>query len=271
MVEEGYYIGVRVDSLSDKLFYYCPDDKIKDKDNVVVETSFGLELALVCGEPNKESESDNHSYSQIVRVANKEDIKAYNDNKEAAYEAGGLFNDNVKKLKLNMKLVEANYTLDKSKILFTYVSEERVDFRELLKELSSQLKCRIELKQIGPRDRSKKIGGIGICGLPLCCKSFLNEFEGISINMAKNQFLALNIQKISGQCGKLLCCLKYEDEEYSELKKHAPKYGFRFHYDGKDYKITSVNLLSKTIKIESNDKEIIKVISFDEFEEMDKR
>ena len=136
---------------------------------------------------------------------------------------------------------------------------------------STQLKCRIELKQIGPRDRSKKVGGIGICGLPLCCKSFLNEFEGISINMAKNQFLALNIQKISGQCGKLLCCLKYEDEQYSELKKDAPKYGFRFNYEGKDYKITSVNLLSRFIKIESNDKEVIKIISFEEFEEMNKK
>ena len=170
-----------------------------------------------------------------------------------------------------MKLVEAIYTLDKCKVLFTYVSEERVDFRELLKELSNELKCRIELKQIGPRDRSKAIGGIGICGLPLCCKSFLNEFEGISINMAKNQFLALNIQKLSGQCAKLLCCLKYEDEQYSELKKDAPKYGFKFEHDGVAYKITGVNLLSKTLKIESIDKEVIKVITFKEFEEMSKK
>ena len=271
MVEEGYYIEVRVDSSSDKLFYYCLDNKIKEDDYVVVETSFGVELAKVCAPPRKESESENHSYSQVLRVATKEDLNSYRENKDSSIEAGALFSEDVKKLQLNMKLVEAIYTLDKSKVLFTYVSEERVDFRELLKELSSQLKCRIELKQIGPRDRSKKIGGIGICGLPLCCKSFLNEFEGISINMAKNQFLALNIQKISGQCGKLLCCLKYEDEQYSELKKDAPRYGFRFHHDGKDYKITSVNLLSKTIKIESNDKEIIRVISFDEFEEMDKR
>ena len=170
-----------------------------------------------------------------------------------------------------MKLVNAVYTLDKSKILFTYVSEERVDFRELLKELSNLLKCRIELKQIGPRDRSKMVGGIGICGLPLCCKSFLSEFEGISINMAKNQFLALNIQKISGQCGKLLCCLKYEDDEYSELKKSAPRYGFKFRAEDKDYKVSGVNLLSKTVKIESLDKEIIKIISFKEFDEMDKK
>ena len=271
MVEEGYYLEIKVDSSSDKLFYYCLDSNVKKGDKVVVETSFGLELGEVSKEPNKESESQNHSYNQIVRVANNEDFKNYDSNKEAALEAGELFYKSVKKLELNMKLVEAFYTLDKSKILFTYVSEERVDFRELLKELSSILKCRIELKQIGPRDRSKKIGGIGICGLPLCCKSFLTEFEGISINMAKNQFLALNIQKLSGQCNKLLCCLKYEDEQYSDLKKDSPKYGFRFHSEGVDYKITSVNLLSKTLKIESSDKEIIKVISFKEFEEMDKK
>jgi len=271
MENEGFYLEVKVDSSSDKMFYYCLDNTIKKGDYVVVETGFGLEVGVLVSDPIKESESKNQSSKQIVRVASNEDVQFHNANKKISKEAEKIFNSNVKKLKLNMKLVEAIYTLDKSKVLFTYVSEERVDFRELLKELSTELKCRIELKQIGPRDRSKTIGGIGICGLPLCCKSFLNEFEGISINMAKNQFLALNIQKLSGQCGKLLCCLKYEDEQYSELKKDAPKYGFKFEHEGVGYKITGVNLLSKTLKIESMDKEIIKVISFKEFEEMSKK
>ena len=162
-----------------------------------------------------------------------------------AAENSELERENINKLKLDMKLVSAMYTLDKSKILYCYVSEDRVDFRELLKELSTNLKCRIELKQIGARDRSKNVGGIGICGLPLCCASFLNEFEGISINMAKNQYLALNTQKLSGQCNKLLCCLKYEDSEYSKLKEGVPKIGLKFNYQGKHCKVSSINLLSQ--------------------------
>ena len=270
-MNEGYYLEVEIDSSSERGFYYCLDKNINENDYVVVETSFGEEVARVSKAPKKESDSEGFSCAQILRVATEEDMHKYFSNKESAIESGRVFSECVKKLNLNMKLVNVVYLLDKSKVLFTYVSEERVDFRELLKELSNLLKCRIELKQIGPRDRSKIVGGIGICGLPLCCKSFLNEFEGISINMAKNQFLALNIQKISGQCGKLLCCLKYEDEQYSELKKSAPRYGFKFKHDGKDYKISGVNLLSKTVKIESLDKEVIKVISFDEFDEMDKK
>jgi cell fate regulator YaaT (PSP1 superfamily) len=167
-----------------------------------------------------------------------------------------------------MKLVSAMYTLDKNKILYCYVSEERVDFRELLKELSTNLKCRIELKQIGARDRSKNVGGIGICGLPLCCASFLNEFEGISINMAKNQYLALNTQKLSGQCNKLLCCLKYEDSEYSKLKEGVPKIGLKFNYQGKHCKVSSINLLSQVARIESDDKELIVNVTIDELKKI---
>lgn len=271
MEHEGFCLEVELDSLERKQSFYCYEEGLKVGDYVVVETVFGLELARIVKEPKKESESENFSTNQILRVASKEDIMEYEFNKKHAQAAVEIFSSCVKKLNLNMKLISAVYSLDKSKILFTYVSEERVDFRELLKELSNLLKCRIELKQIGPRDRSKLVGGVGICGLPLCCKAFLNEFEGISINMAKNQFLALNIQKISGQCGKLLCCLRYEDEEYSELKKTAPRYGYKFRCEEKDYKVSGVNLLSKTVKIESLDKEIIKIVTFDEFEEMDKR
>ena len=264
MANEGYYLEIELDSNKEKNYFYSSFSDIKKGDHVVVESEFGLEVGLVCKNPVLESECQAYSCKPILRVANDEDLKFYYLNKESANEAMSVFSECVKELNLNMRLVDAFYVLDKSKILFRYVSEERVDFRELLKELSNKLKCRIELKQIGPRDRSKITGGIGICGLPLCCKSFLSEFEGISINMAKNQFLALNIQKLSGQCGKLLCCLKYEDQDYTELKKDAPRYGTRFKYDGVDYKITGVNLLSKTVKIESSDKEIIKVISFDE-------
>ena len=270
MEEKEVYLEVELSSSKDKGYYYCLNSLNKG-DYVVVDTGFGTEVAYVSKVLTNKKEIENRDFSPITRVANKQDIQAYFSNKESELEAGKIFNDNVKKLNLSMKLVDVVYTLDKSKILFTYVSEERVDFRELLKELSGVLKCRIELRQIGPRDRSKSVGGIGICGLPLCCKSFLNEFEGISINMAKNQFLALNIQKLSGQCGKLLCCLKYEDESYTELKKDAPRIGFRFHHEDKDYKITSINVLTKTAKIESMDKEVIKIVSFDEVNEMMKK
>ena len=197
MDNEGFFLEVELDSSKEKSYFYSSDKDIKKNDYVVVETEFGVELVKVCSTPLKESESEGRSCNPILRVATEEDKKFYFANKEAAKEAEKIFNECVVALALNMRLVDAIYVLDKSKILFRYVSEERVDFRELLKELSNKLKCRIELKQIGPRDRSKIVGGIGICGLPLCCKSFLNEFEGVSINMAKNQYLALNIQKHS--------------------------------------------------------------------------
>ena len=161
-----------------------------------------------------------------------------------------------------MTLVNVQYTLDASKVIVSYVSETRVDFRELLKELASQLKCRIELRQIGTRDRSKVVGGIGICGLPLCCNTFLKNFDGISINMAKNQYLALNIQKLSGHCGKLICCLKYEDEAYLEIKKTLPRIGTRIQYRDQEFKVTSFNVITGVARIEN--KETIDNISIKE-------
>lgn len=255
---EGFFVEISYDSNKGKRHYYTLDNTLKINDYVVVETPLGLELGSVCSDLIKES---NSNYSEntltIVRRASEEDIQAYQKNKEDSQVAIKYFNDGVRAHNLDMKLVNVLYTLDKAKILFCYVAEERVDFRELLKDLSTNLKCRIELKQIGARDRSKQIGGLGICGLPLCCTSFLNEFEGISINMAKNQYLALNTQKLSGQCNKLLCCLKYEDKMYSDLKDGVPKLGQRFYYEGKNCKITSLNLLSSVARIESDDKELI--------------
>lgn len=266
---EGFFVEVSYDSSKSKRHYYTLDNTLKNNDKVVVETQLGLELGTICGNLIKESDS---SYSDnsltIVRKATKDDLKNYEDNKKEVLSACNFFNQGVSKLNLDMKLVSAMYTLDKSKILYCYVSEDRVDFRELLKELSTNLKCRIELKQIGARDRSKNVGGIGICGLPLCCASFLNEFEGISINMAKNQYLALNTQKLSGQCNKLLCCLKYEDSEYSKLKEGVPKIGLKFNYQGKHCKVSSINLLSQVARIESDDKELIVNVTIDELKKI---
>lgn len=262
---EGYFVEVSYDSNKGKRHYYTLNNDLKINDYVVVETPLGIELGTVCGDLVKESESNYSDNSLvIIRKATDEDLKTYFQNKEDAIKAIKYFNDGVNNLHLDMKLVSVLYTLDKSKILFSYVAEERVDFRELLKDLSTNLKCRIELKQIGARDRSKQVGGIGICGLPLCCTSFLNEFEGISINMAKNQYLALNTQKLSGQCNKLLCCLKYEDSDYSKLKEGVPKIGQRFNYEGKLCKVISLNLLSSVARIESEDKELIVNMSIED-------
>ncbi len=270
MNNEGYFVGIICDSSKGKKYYYTSDNSFKINDAVVIETSLGIEIGFIVTDLIKESESTLYSDNSltIIRKASEEDLKTYENNKLETIKAIKLFNENVSKLKLDMKLINAIYTLDKAKILFSYVSEERVDFRELLKELSSVLKCRIELRQIGSRDRSKLVGGIGICGLPLCCSSFLNEFEGISINMAKNQYLALNIQKISGQCNKLLCCLKYEDADYTKLKEDVPKLGQKFTYENKLCKVTSLNLLSSIARIESEDKDLILNVSIDELKKM---
>ena len=199
----------------------------------------------------------------ILRKANEEDLANHEKNIKNAIHAEDVFINGVKEQNLDMYLVSAEYTLDGTKIIFTYIADERVDFRELLKVLASKLHCRIELKQIGARDRAKAIGGLGPCGLPLCCSTFLSDFEGISINMAKNQLLALNISKLSGQCGKLVCCLKYEDSLYSELRIGLPKMGQRCKYKDEEFKITSMNVLSKTMKLENKENSVF--ITFDEY------
>ena len=165
-----------------------------------------------------------------------------------------------------MKLTSCEYTLDKMKIIFMYTADDRVDFRELLKELATVFKCRIELRQIGPRDKAKVVGGIGTCGLPLCCSTMFGEFNGVSINMAKNQMLAINIDKISGACGRLMCCLKYEDDIYSLEKMRFPKIGSKVKYEGQEVKVLGLNITSDQVKIEYNNGFIfvdLKEIKFD--------
>ena len=184
------------------------------------------------------------------------------ENIEKAGKAMEICAECIRKLGLDMNLIEAEYTLDCSKIIFVYVADERVDFRELLKELASIFKCRIELRQIGPRNKSKIIGGLGTCGMETCCSRFMNDFDVVSINMAKNQLLALNIQKLSGQCGKLMCCLKFEDSQYKRLREGLPKMNSQIEYKGSRYRITSMNVLLQQVKIEN--KEDVQFLSFKE-------
>lgn len=250
--EDGYVVSVCF-SNNRPYFFHTENADIKNGTDVVVETVRGLELGhIVAGSKDiKEFEEFKAPLKSVVRIATEEDKKAYQSNLVAAEKAFDICKKLVADLKLDMRLLKAEYTLDATKIIIIYVSDNRVDFRELLKELAAKLKCRIELRQIGTRDRSKIVGGIGVCGLPLCCNSFLGEFDGISINMAKNQFLALNIQKLSGHCGKLICCLKYEDDQYTELRKGLPKVGFRLRYDNQQFKITSINILTRQVRLEN--------------------
>lgn len=235
-----------------KAYYFSTDLDVHKGEKVVVETARGLELGELISDLKNVSEFNlDTELKKIKRKANRADLDLHEFNKTKAVKSLEICRDIVKQYNLDMKLVNCEYTLDASKVIFMYSSESRVDFRELLKELASVFKCRIELRQIGPRDKSKIVGGIGSCGLPLCCSSFLGEFDGVSINMAKNQMLAINIEKISGACGRLLCCLKYEDETYTLEKQRFPKIGSRVKYDNKIVKVIGLNVISDLVKIDS--------------------
>lgn len=246
-----------------KTYYFGSEIKdLKDGDEVVVETVRGIEIGQVAGETKPESEvSIKVPLKPILRKATARDLDNRARNLELAKEAMETCQKLVEKLNLDMNLISSEYTLDRSKVIFVYVADERVDFRELLKELASALKCRIELRQIGMRDKAKIVGGLGCCGMETCCSRFLNSFDVVSINMAKNQLLALNTQKLSGQCGKLMCCLKYEDENYRELRAGLPKMNAQIQYQGKTYRMTSLNVLTGQVKLENKEEAIFLTVN----------
>ena len=252
------YVGVRFYNGARAYFFGVGHDlDVNLDDFVVVETIRGIEMGQIVIAPVEiENYNSDYGLKPILRKASDVDIKIYQNNLKDAEIAMEICQVEVKRLGLDMNLISCEYTLDKAKIIFSFLSDDRVDFRELLKSLASKLRTRIELRQIGPRDKAKMVGGIGICGLPLCCARFLNEFEGISISRAKNQMLAINIPKLSGQCGKLICCLKYEDDAYSDAKKEFPEIGTRVWIDKKEYVITSYNVISGIVKIEGEEDEI---------------
>lgn len=248
-----------------KSYYFSTNLEVYKGDKVVVETIRGLELGELVSDLKHLSEFNlDTELKKVKRKANRADIELYAYNEAKAEKSLEICKDIVKQYDLEMHLVSCEYTLDASKVIFMYTSETRVDFRELLKELASVFKCRIELRQIGPRDKSKIVGGLGSCGLPLCCSSFLGEFDGVSINMAKNQMLAINIDKISGACGRLLCCLKYEDDTYTKEKQRFPKIGSKVKYDNKIVKVTGLNVISDLVKIEHDGN--ISFVSLDEIQ-----
>ncbi|MBO4919445.1 MAG: stage 0 sporulation protein [Erysipelotrichaceae bacterium] len=252
MEEKMKYVSVRFETTNKTYTFSTTDGSIKEGDAVVVETQRGIEYATVVTEPF-EKPNVSMEIKPIIRKATKEDLRQFERNKADAVEARKICQEESDRLELLMNVISAEYTLDRAKITFIYLADDRVDFRELLKVLASIFHCRIDLRQIGTRDKAKMVSGVGVCGRELCCARFIGDFDRISINMAKNQLLALNIQKLSGQCGNLMCCLRFEDDAYKELRKDLPKLNSQVEYEGERYRVTSMNVITKNCKLENPD------------------
>ena len=255
-------IGVRFRTAG-KIYFFDPlKFDVKRGDHVIVETARGIEYGTVVGDP-KEVEDDKviQPLKPVLRVATARDTEQENANKQKEREAFKICLEKIKKHKLDMKLIDAEYTFDNNKVLFYFTADGRIDFRELVKDLASVFKTRIELRQIGVRDETKIMGGIGICGRTLCCHAHLSEFVPVSIKMAKEQNLSLNPTKISGMCGRLMCCLKHEEETYEYLNRKLPNVGdYVTTDDGLKGEVHSVNVLRQLVKvlIENNDEKEIR-------------
>ena len=249
-MENTKYISIRFETTNKTYTFSTTDDSIRENDAVVVETQRGLEYGVVVSDPFDKPNVD-MEIKPIIRKATNEDKAKFEKNKQEAIDAKRICQEESDKLNLDMNVISAEYTLDKQKITFTYLADDRVDFRELLKVLAAIFHCRIDLRQVGTRDKAKMVSGVGVCGRELCCAKFIGDFDRISINMAKNQLLALNVQKLSGQCGNLMCCLKYEDEAYKDLRKNLPKMNAQVEYEGERFRITSMNVINQTCKLEN--------------------
>ena len=243
--------GVRFRSAG-KIYYFDPANfDIKKGDNVIVETARGVEFGtVVMGIREVEDDKVVSPLKPILRMATQKDQETVARNREREKEAFDICQEKIRKHDLDMKLVDAEYTFDNNKVLFYFTADGRVDFRELVKDLAAVFKTRIELRQIGVRDETKILGGIGICGRPLCCHSWMPEFIPVSIKMAKEQNLSLNPTKISGTCGRLMCCLKNEQDTYEYLNSKLPGVGdYVTTEDGLKGEVASVNVLRQTVKV----------------------
>ena len=255
-------IGVRF-RRAGKIYFFAPGKySVEVCQNVIVETARGIEYGnVVLGEREVEDNKVVQPLKAVIRIATEEDDKHEQSNRDKEKDAFKICLDKIAKHKLQMKLIEVEYTFDNNKILFYFTADGRIDFRELVKDLASVFKTRIELRQIGVRDEAKIRGGIGICGRPLCCATFMPEFVPVSIKMAKEQNLSLNPTKISGVCGRLMCCLKNEEETYEELNSHLPNVGdivtTKDKFKGE---VTSVSVLRQLVKVvvtlDNDEKEI---------------
>ena len=243
-------IGVRFKS-GGKQYYFDPAGlEVQPGQGVIVETSRGLEYGE-CAQGNTQVEEETvvQPLRPLVRIATEEDEKTVEKNREKEAKAFQICQEKIAAHGLEMKLVEAEYSFEGNKVLFFFTAEGRVDFRALVKDLASTIHARIELRQIGVRDEAKMLGGLGICGRPFCCSTFLGDFQPVSIKMAKEQGLSLNPGKISGACGRLMCCLKYEQEAYEDLIRRTPKVGFTVSTPDGEGTVVEVSLLTGALKV----------------------
>ncbi len=253
-------IGISFEKGNRIYFFLKKNLDVKKGDTVVVETERGQQICTAVTDTVEIPDSKVVTpLRPILRIATKEDKRKAEENKKTSFEALEKARKLASSLNLDMKFIDCSFTLDRNQLVFNFLADERVDFRELAKKLAAQYKTRIELRQVGVRDKAKEIGGIGPCGRILCCSLFLNDFNSVSINMAKNQNISLNPTKINGICGRLLCCLNYEDDIYTELKKDYPSIGSRLKINDIEGKVVSLNVLNNKITLEKSDKTQVEV------------
>lgn len=240
-------VGVKFDNNNKTIYNFLPDNKkLKKGVTVIVETEKGLEFGKIELENYLiENSKINRPLKKIVRIASKNDFLKYKKNEQNEKKALQYCKNLVRKNNLNMTIVDAHYTFNEEQLIFRFLADSRIDFRDLAKDLANKYKTRIELHQIGSRDKAKEIGGCGMCGQQLCCSRFLKDLDSVSINMAKNQNIALNPSKINGLCGRLLCCLKYENENYKDCKKCLPKIGQTVKTEKGEGKVINLDILNK--------------------------
>ncbi|MFP7300282.1 stage 0 sporulation family protein [Neobacillus niacini] len=258
-------VGVRFKKAG-KIYYFDPGDlSIQKDDFVIVETVRGVEYGKAVV-PRKQVEEHDVvlPLKKVVRIADHKDRMIVEENKQAAQEAYDVCNEKVNGHQLDMKLVDVEYTFDRNKVIFYFTADGRVDFRELVKDLASIFRTRIELRQIGVRDEAKMLGGIGPCGRMLCCSTFLGDFDPVSIKMAKDQNLSLNPTKISGLCGRLMCCLKYENDEYEAAKSQLPDLGEMIETPQGRGKVVGLNILERVLQVEIKDHDRVLEYTLDE-------
>ena len=268
-------IGVRFRQAG-KIYYFSPGKlKIQTGDHVIVETARGLEYGyVVIGNKEVDDSKVVQPLKPVLRMATEQDTRQAEENKEKEKEAFKICLEKIRKHKLEMKLIDVEYTFDNNKVLFYFTADGRIDFRELVKDLAAVFRTRIELRQIGVRDETKIMGGYGICGRELCCHTFLSEFAPVSIKMAKEQNLSLNPTKISGVCGRLMCCLKNEEETYEYLNSRLPNVGdYVTTDDGLKGEVSSVNVLRQLVKVlvEVNDEKELREYQADQLKFKPKR
>ncbi|SHE45496.1 PSP1 domain-containing protein [Clostridium fallax] len=260
-------VGVRFKKAG-KIYYFDPKDiEIKKDDNVIVETARGIEFGQCVIQQKEISEEEIVApLKAVLRVADESDIKKHQENKAKEKDAFDICLKKIEEHGLTMKLIDVEYTFDNNKVIFYFTADGRVDFRELVKDLATIFKTRIELRQIGVRDEAKMIGGLGPCGRSMCCSSFLGDFASVSIKMAKEQNLSLNPTKISGICGRLMCCLNYEQDTYEQIRKRLPKVGSVVETELGKGEVISNSVVKESVKVKLSlkDEEIIESFGIDD-------